>query len=755
MLSDNLRQTITRTLELAQEYQHEYAGLEHLLYALCDDPDAQRILERCQVDVLRLRRAVQPLLQELEKVDEEFLGQFVGGLEVMPTLALERTIQRAEFSMQAAGRQEISGGQLLVSLLEEEHSSVSLLLEDFGIDRLLLTSALASETAVPRGTDGAEGSDAEEEKTAVDSSEVAKHPLEAYCRELTDLARADKLDPLIGRKEELQRLLQILLRRQKNNPLLVGEAGVGKTALVNGLAHLIVAGDVPSKLADAKLYSLDMGNLLAGTRFRGDFEERLKAVMRELEHDNTILFIDEIHTMVGAGATSGGSMDASNLLKPALAHGLRCIGATSYQEVKQIEKDRALSRRFQKIDVHSPSHEDSIAILQGLKTRFEAHHQIAYSDEAIEAAVKLASRHLQERFLPDAAIDVLDEAGALQLLLPEEDRVAVITKAEIESIIAKLARIPEKTVSSDDRSLLKALEARLNTVVYGQKAAVQKVSQAIKLARSGLREAEKPIASLLFAGPTGVGKTELSRQLAEHLGIAFLRFDMSEYMEKHAVSRLIGAPPGYVGFEQGGLLTDAVIKTPYAVLLLDEIEKAHPDIYNILLQVMDYGTLTDHNGRRVDFSQVILIMTSNAGAADASQMAAGFQLGDKAFESEEAIKRLFTPEFRNRLDAVVQFNALAPEVMRGIVDKFVKELQAKLEEQDVVLEFTEDALEYLAKKGYDPLHGARPLARVIQQEVKVPLSELLLFQEASQQSIRISLREDALHFAMLEARTQA
>jgi ATP-dependent Clp protease ATP-binding subunit ClpA len=562
------------------------------------------------------------------------------------------------------------------------------------------------------------------------------------------LARDKKLDPVIGREHELSRVLQILSRRNKNNPLLVGDPGVGKTALVEGLAQRIVANNVPEALQDGNVYALDMGSLLAGTRYRGDFEERLKAVIKELqEQPRAILFIDEIHTVVGAGAVSGGSMDASNMLKPALSKGLRCIGATTFQEYKIIEKDRALYRRFQKVDVLEPSHDDAIKILQGLKSRLEDHHKLEYSQPSLETAVKLASRHLSDRRLPDSALDVLDEAGAAQALISKEKRKKRIGVSDIEATIAKIARIPAKAVSSDDRGKLATLEEDLSNSVFGQAKAVGEVTSAIKLARSGLRDPNKPIGNFLFAGPTGVGKTELSKQLAQHLGISFIRFDMSEYMEKHTVSRLIGAPPGYVGFDQGGLLTDAIAKDPHAVLLLDEIEKAHPDLYNILLQVMDYGKLTDHNGKQVDFRSVILIMTTNAGAAEASQVAIGFTDALRTGESEAAIKRMFTPEFRNRLDGVVQFAPLEQNIMLNIVGKFIRELEAQLSERKVKLVVSDEAREWLGKKGYDPLYGARPLARVVQDELKKPLSDELLFGKLKNGgTVEVVLKEEKLAF---------
>ncbi len=724
MITDNLRKTLVRALSLAQENQHEYATLEHLLHALCDDPDAAPILKSCGIKLKQLKLELQDILDAVKAVPDELIELF--DIETTPTIAFERVVQNSQYAMQAAGRNNTHGGNILVAFFDEPEAQATLLLEKHGVNRLALTTALTNGLAVD--TNLARGSKQEETgDIAGDAVEVAQNPLEAYCLDLTALAQEEKLDPLIGRKVELNRILQVLSRRNKNNPLLVGDPGVGKTAIVNGLAQQMVANNVPESLQGSKLYALDMGSLLAGTRYRGDFEERFKAVLKELEADNSVLFIDEMHTVVGAGATTGSSMDASNLLKPALTLGLRCIGATTYQEHKAIEKDRALSRRFQKIDIFAPSQEESLEILHGLKPHFETHHHLTYTPEALETAVNLADRHLNERFLPDSAIDVLDESGAAQALFPKEDRKKVIDVPDIESTIAKMARIPEKSVSSNDKERLATLEEHLSKAVFGQAKAVSEVVSAIKLARSGLRDPQKPIGSFLFAGPTGVGKTELSKQLADHLSIELVRFDMSEYMEKHSVSRLIGAPPGYVGFDQGGLLTDAIIQRPHCVLLLDEIEKAHPDLFSLLLQVMDYGKLTDHNGRKVDFRSVILIMTTNAGAAEASQEVMGFTGGTKAEVSLEAIKNMFSPEFRNRLDATVQFAPLQPEIMLNIVDKFINELQDQLAEQKVTLNLHDEARQWLAKEGYDPLQGARPLSRVIQENIKKPLAEEVLF----------------------------
>ena len=728
MISQNLRKTLIKAVNLARSRKHEYVSLEHLLYSLVDDPEAGPIL-KANLDTSHLQAELDTLLSEMEVIPDDLDEQF--GVETIATTSFERVLQRAEYQMQAAGREEAHGGNVLAAIFDEPMTGACRVLERLGLAKLEVTSALANGLVAPTKR-SKQASEAAPHGPAGDAVSVAENPLEEYCINLTQSARDGKLDPLIGRAHELERILQVLSRRNKNNPLLVGDPGVGKTALIEGLAQRIIKDEVPDSLKQGKVYALDMGSLLAGTRYRGDFEERVKAVLKELEADpSAVLFIDEIHTVVGAGAVSGGAMDASNMLKPALSKGLRCIGATTFQEYKIIEKDRALYRRFQKIDVLEPSQSDTIKILQGLKESFETHHGLSYSQAALEAAVRLASRHLSDRRLPDSAIDVLDEAGASQALLPPSKRKKRIGVSDIEATIARMARIPPKSVSQDDKSKLEALETELSEVVFGQAGAVAEVASAIKLARSGLRNPDKPIGNFLFAGPTGVGKTELSKQLASHLGISFLRFDMSEYMEKHTVSRLIGAPPGYVGFDQGGLLTDAISQNPHAVLLLDEIEKAHPDLFNILLQVMDYGKLTDHNGKQVDFRSVILIMTTNAGAAEASQNAIGFTEGTRAHESEAAIKRMFTPEFRNRLDAVVSFAPLQQETILSIVDKFLGELSEQLKERKVSLVVSDEAKALLAEKGYDPLYGARPLERVIQDELKKPLSDALLFGDLS------------------------
>ncbi len=712
-LTPNLHATIERAFQIAHENQHEFASLEHLLLSLLDDTDAIKLLSSCKINLVDLRATVEESLRQLEKIE---------GAEPVPTASFSRVLERAVIQMQAAGRDQASGGNALISIMDERQTAAYALLESFGLSRVMLTSAI-SKVAAPSGTRKSEGANTGEE-----GGEVADDPLEAYCTNLSAQAREGKLDPLIGRESELERILTVLSRRQKNNPLLVGDPGVGKTALIEGLAQRLQGDSVPEKLRGADVFSLDIGSLLAGTRFRGDFEERIKAVMKALDaHKNAILFIDEIHTIVGAGSTSGSTVDASNLLKPALSGKLKCIGATTFGEYKGFEKDRAIARRFQKIDVLEPSQEDAIKILEGLRPRLEEHHNLSFSKESIRRAVELAARHLAERKLPDSALDILDESGAAQALKTQTKRAKRINESHIEATVARMARIPAKTVTKDDQVALASLEADLNQAVFGQEIAVKEVASAIKLARAGLRDATKPIGSYLFTGSTGVGKTELAKQLALSLGVPFLRFDMSEYMEKHSVSRLIGAPPGYVGFDQGGLLTDAVIQNPHCVLLLDEIEKAHMDLYSILLQVMDYGKLTDHNGKLVDFRSVVLIMTTNAGAADATQAVIGFHGGTHEEARDEALKNLFTPEFRNRLDSVVHFNPLSPVVMEKIVDKFINELSAQLKEKRVEIATTPQAKSWLAIKGYDPKMGARPLARLIQDTVKKPLSEMILF----------------------------
>ncbi|GGE39701.1 ATP-dependent Clp protease ATP-binding subunit ClpA [Primorskyibacter flagellatus] len=732
--SNTLEQAIHAALALANARRHEFATLEHLLLALIDEPDAARVMKACSVDVEDLRKT----LLEFVEDDLSNLVTDVDGSEAVPTAAFQRVIQRAAIHVQSSGRTEVTGANVLVAIFAERESNAAYFLQEQDMTRYDAVNFIAHGVAKDpaygesRPVTGAEN---QEENTAQSNAAAPEgdskdSALAKYCVDLNAKSRHGDVDPLIGRESEVERCIQVLCRRRKNNPLLVGDPGVGKTAIAEGLARKIVSGETPEVLSNTTIFSLDMGALLAGTRYRGDFEERLKAVVTELEeHDDAVLFIDEIHTVIGAGATSGGAMDASNLLKPALQGGkLRCMGSTTYKEFRQhFEKDRALSRRFQKIDVNEPSVEDSIKILQGLKPYFEDHHHIRYTADAIKTAVELSARYINDRKLPDKAIDVIDEAGAAQHLVAESKRRKTIGTKEIEAVVAKIARIPPKNVTKDDAEVLKDLEASLKRVVFGQDAAIESLSSAIKLARAGLREPEKPIGNYLFAGPTGVGKTEVAKQLADTLGVELLRFDMSEYMEKHAVSRLIGAPPGYVGFDQGGLLTDGVDQHPHCVLLLDEIEKAHPDVYNILLQVMDNGQLTDHNGRTVNFRNVILIMTSNAGASEQARAAIGFGRDRREGEDTAAIERTFTPEFRNRLDAVVSFAPLGKEVILQVVEKFVLQLEAQLLDRNVTIELTKPAAEWLADKGYDDKMGARPLGRVIQENIKKPLAEELLF----------------------------
>ncbi|MDD5586650.1 MAG: ATP-dependent Clp protease ATP-binding subunit ClpA [Alphaproteobacteria bacterium] len=726
MLSRHLERSLHRALALAGERRHEYATLEHLLLALTEDPDAVAVMRACGVDLDRLRADLGGYL------DEEMASlRAAAGADPQPTTGFQRVLQRAIVHVQSSGREEVDGANVLVALFAERESHAVYFLQNQNMTRFDAVSYLShGMTKTTSSPAGAAVHGADEDAAAERVAKKGKEALEAYCVNLNEKALAGKIDPLIGRAAEIERTIQILCRRQKNNPLYVGDPGVGKTAIAEGLARRIVKGEVPDVLKPAVLYALDMGALLAGTRYRGDFEERLKNVLAEMKAlQGAVLFIDEIHTVIGAGATSGGSMDASNLLKPALADGgLRCIGSTTYKEYRNyFEKDRALVRRFQKIDVHEPSQDEAVKILEGLKPYYEDHHRVSYTSAALRAAVELSARYINDRKLPDKAIDVIDEVGASQMLLPPEERKSSIGVKDIEAIVAKIARIPARSVSHDDRTMLSSLERDLKAMVYGQDQAIGALVAAIKLARAGLREPEKPVGSYLFSGPTGVGKTEAARQLAASMGIELKRFDMSEYMEKHSVARLIGAPPGYVGFDQGGLLTDAVDQTPHCVLLLDEIEKAHPDLSNILLQVMDHGKLTDHNGKSIDFRNAILIMTTNAGAAELAKNAIGFERANRAGEDSEAINRLFTPEFRNRLDAIITFNTLSPEVIGRVVDKFVMQLEAQLAERDVTIELSSEARAWLGKKGYDPQNGARPLARMMQEHVKKPLAEELLF----------------------------
>ncbi|WP_103174007.1 ATP-dependent Clp protease ATP-binding subunit ClpA [Paracoccus sp. SY] len=744
--STSLEQAIHQALALANEHRHELATLEHLLLALTEEPDAVKVMRACNVDLDELRK----LLIDFIEDDLSTLITDVEGSEAVPTAAFQRVIQRAAIHVQSSGRQEVTGANVLVAIFAERESNAAFFLQEMDMTRYDAVNFIAHGVAKnPSFNENRKvvGSDEPEQKQAEAATESKDETaLGKYCVDLNAKSKKGDIDPLIGREAEVERAIQVLCRRRKNNPLLVGDPGVGKTAIAEGLALKITRGETPDVLAGATIFSLDMGALLAGTRYRGDFEERLKAVVKELEnHPDAILFIDEIHTVIGAGATSGGAMDASNLLKPALSGGkLRCMGSTTYKEFRQhFEKDRALSRRFQKIDVNEPSVPDTIKILMGLKPSFEKHHDLRYTNDAIKSAVELASRYINDRKLPDSAIDVIDEAGAAQHLVSESKRRKTIGPKEIEAVVAKIARIPPKNVSKDDAEVLRDLESSLKRVVFGQDAAITALSSAIKLARAGLREPEKPIGNYLFAGPTGVGKTEVAKQLAATLGVELLRFDMSEYMEKHAVSRLIGAPPGYVGFDQGGMLTDGVDQHPHCVLLLDEIEKAHPDVYNILLQVMDHGKLTDHNGRQVDFRNVILIMTSNAGASDMQKAAIGFGRDKREGEDTAAIERTFTPEFRNRLDAVISFAALSRDVVVHVVEKFVLQLEAQLMDRNVHIELTPEAADWLAEKGYDDKMGARPLGRVIQENIKKPLAEELLFGRLTKGGVvRVKIEDD-------------
>jgi ATP-dependent Clp protease ATP-binding subunit ClpA len=750
MLSPNLEQTLHRALAQANDRRHEFATLEHLLLALTDDQDALAVFRACGVDIERLKRDL------ADYIDNELANLVTGRIDdAKPTASFQRVLQRAAIHVQSSGREQVTGANVLVAMFAERESHAVYFLQEQEMSRLdavnYISHGIAKVTgrAERRGVSGAD-EDAVSEKVVKRGGEA----LETYCVNLNKKALKGKIDPLIGRESEVERTIQILCRRAKNNPLYVGEPGVGKTAIAEGLARRIVMGEVPDVLGNATIYGLDMGALLAGTRYRGDFEERLKAVISELEaEEGAILFIDEIHTVIGAGATSGGAMDASNLLKPALAGGtLRCIGSTTYKEYRNyFEKDRALVRRFQKIDVNEPTLEDSVKILEGLKPYYEEHHRVRYTHDAVRAAVELAARYITDRKLPDKAIDVIDEVGAAQMLLPEAKRRKTIGVKDVEAVVAKIARIPPKSVSRDDREILKNLERDLKTMVFGQDRAITSLASAIKLARAGLREPEKPIGCYLFSGPTGVGKTEVARQLALCLGIELIRFDMSEYMERHSVSRLIGAPPGYVGFDQGGLLTDAIDQHPHAVLLLDEIEKAHPDLFNILLQVMDHGRLTDHNGKTVDFRNVILIMTTNAGASDLAKNAIGFGREKREGDDIEAINRMFTPEFRNRLDAVIGFASLTPEIVGRVVDKFVMQLEAQLADRQVTIELTDGARAWLARKGYDPLFGARPLGRTIQEHIKRALAEELLFGKLAKGGIvKVDVVDDKLTFDFRE-----
>jgi len=758
-LSTSLEESLHRALEYANERSHEYATLEHLLLSLIDDRDASAVMRACNVELDVLRgKLIEYLDNQLDNLILE------DGSEAQPTAGFQRVIHRAVVHVQSSGREEVTGANVLVAIFNERESHAAYFLQEQNMSRFDAVNFISHGIAKRPGmSDPRPARGVEDDAATMDQGEDKKRSgdaLDVYCVNLNEKASEGRIDPLIGRELEVNRTIQVLCRRQKNNPLFVGDPGVGKTAIAEGLARKIVSGDVPEVLANATIFQLDMGALLAGTRYRGDFEERLKAVMREIEaFPGAIMFIDEIHTVIGAGATSGGAMDASNLLKPALQSGaLRCMGSTTYKEYRQhFEKDRALVRRFQKIDVNEPTIADTIEILKGLKSYYEEFHGLKFSQQAIKAAVELSAKYLHDRKLPDKAIDVIDETGASQMLVPETNRRKSISVKEIEATIATMARIPPKTVTKSDSDLLKNLTGDLKRVVFGQDEAIDALSSAIKLARAGLREPEKPIGSYLFSGPTGVGKTEVARQLASLMGVELLRFDMSEYMERHTVSRLIGAPPGYVGFDQGGLLTDGVDQHPHCVLLLDEIEKAHPDLFNVLLQVMDHGKLTDHNGKQIDFRNVILIMTTNAGAADLAKSAIGFNRSKREGEDQDAIKKLFTPEFRNRLDAVVPFSNLGKPVISKVIEKFVFQLEAQLADRNVSIELTDAAKNWLAEHGYDEQFGARPMSRVIQENIKKPLAEELLFgQLEGGGTVRVDAQEkdgrEQLVFEILESR---
>ncbi len=768
MLSKNLEKTLHKALGIAKDHRHEYATLEHLLFALTEDADAMAVMRGCGIIIPDLRRSLNDFLEnDLNSLVVDELE------EAKPTAGFQRVIHRAAIHVQSSGKHEVTGANVLVAIFSERESHAVYFLQEQDINRLDVVNYIshgivkygdfqrmqppaanmarsANEEDADDHFSRAVGGGAQAASTSKEK-DASADAIGQYCVNLNKKADSGKIDILVGREEEVERTIQILCRRTKNNPLYVGEAGVGKTAIAEGLALRIVRAEVPEVLKNAVIFSLDMGSLLAGTRYRGDFEERMKAVIKEIEKlPGAILFIDEMHSIIGAGSTSGGALDACNLLKPALARGaFRCIGSTTYKEYRNyIEKDRALARRFQKVDVSEPTVENTVKILRGLKPYYETHHHVRYTASALKAAAELSHRYIHDRKLPDKAIDVIDEAGAAQMLLPEAKRRKTITVREIEEIIAKVARMPAKTVSMDDAEALRTLEEKLKGAVFGQDKAIEALASALKMSRAGLREEGKPIGNYLFSGPTGVGKTEVAAQLAKTMGMELLRFDMSEYMEKHAVSRMIGAPPGYVGFDQGGLLTDAIDKTPFAVILLDEIEKAHSDIYNILLQVMDYGKLTDHNGKTVDFRNAVIIMTSNAGAADMSRAAIGFGREGREGEDKEAINRLFTPEFRNRLDAIIGFDHLTPEVVTSVVDKFIFKLEAQLTERNVSIALSQDARKWLAEKGYDRSNGARPLARLIAEKIKKPLADEVLFGKlAKGGTVRIDAKDNELTFA--------
>ncbi|WP_299198851.1 ATP-dependent Clp protease ATP-binding subunit ClpA [uncultured Amphritea sp.] len=740
MLNKELEDTLSVAFKSARSKRHEFMTVEHLLLALLDNSEARAVLDACAVDLEKMRSLLSTFIEDTTPL----LPENIPDVETQPTLGFQRVLQRAVFHVQSSGKAEVNGANVLVAIFSEQESQAVYVLNQQGIERIDVVNYIS------HGISRVEENDSRpSEEGLLDSDNATdkeKSPLANFSVNLNEQAMSGRIDPLVGRDAEVERVVQILSRRRKNNPLLVGEAGVGKTAIAEGLAKLIVESQVPDVIAKSVVYSLDLGALLAGTKYRGDFEKRLKGLLNEIkDQEHAILFIDEIHTIIGAGAASGGSMDASNLLKPLLSSGqLRCIGSTTFQEFRGIfEKDRALARRFQKVDVLEPSVEDTYRILQGLKSRFEAHHNVKYTDEALRAASEMADRYINDKHMPDKAIDVIDEAGAYQQLMTAENRKSVIDVAEVEIVVAKIARIPAKSVSVSDKEQLKKLDSNLKMVVLGQDQAIDTLAAAIKLSRAGLNEPNKPVGSFLFAGPTGVGKTEVTTQLARIMGIELIRFDMSEYMERHTVSRLIGAPPGYVGYDQGGLLTEAVSKSPHAVLLLDEIEKAHPEVFNLLLQVMDNGTLTDNNGRKADFRNVILVMTTNAGIEQMTRASIGFSQQDHTTDGMEAIKKLFTPEFRNRLDGIIQFKALSPQVITGVVDKFLTELQAQLDDKKVVLHVDDAARQWFAEKGYDATMGARPMRRLIQEKLKKPLAEMILFGELAEEGGDVDITVNA------------
>jgi len=744
MLGKELEQTLNTAFRRAFEKRHEFITVEHLLLAMTENATAANVLRACACNIEQLKTELETFLDETTPLIAPGVKK-----DTQPTLGFQRVMQRAAFHVQSSGRQEVTGANILVALFGEQDSHAVYLLNKQEITRLDVVNYISHGVSRIRESDEPTHQKANSGQEDAENSGLI-NPLEKFASDLNELARKGEIDPLIGRREEIERTIQVLCRRRKNNPLLVGEAGVGKTAIAEGLAKKIVENDVPDVLRDSIIYSLDLGALVAGTKYRGDFEKRLKGLLTQIKKQkNAILFIDEIHTIIGAGSASGGVMDASNLIKPMLASGaLRCIGSTTYQEYRGIfEKDRALARRFQKIDIHEPNVEETYQILKGLKSRFEQHHDVKYSLAALKTAAELSNRYINDRFLPDKAIDVIDEAGASQRLLPASRRKKLLGTQDIEDVVARIARVPAKTVSTHDKDKLKNLEKNLGLLVFGQSEAISALASAIKLARAGLREQQKPIGSFLFSGPTGVGKTEVCRQLASAMGIELIRFDMSEYMERHTVSRLIGAPPGYVGYDQGGLLTDAVNKTPHAVLLLDEIEKAHPDVFNLLLQVMDHGTLTDNNGRKADFRNIVLVMTTNAGAAETDRASIGFTHQDHSSDGMKAIERLFSPEFRNRLDTIIPFKALDRDVIRQVVDKFMFELESQLAEKHVTLALESEAREWLAEHGCDTRMGARPMARVIQENIKKPLAEELLFGKlAHGGTVRIGVKDNHLSF---------